>query len=74
MDVAVSVRCTLLQNDQAVVIRELFRLVEESPIKTMILGPFGSSETILVAQTSRWWNLIQVWKSTGLFQHFASIS
>ena len=35
-------------------------MLTEGPRKIMILGPFPSHVAMAVAQTARWWNLVQV--------------
>ena len=40
--------------------RELFNMLQEKPDKIMILGPYPSHIAQAVAQTARWWNLVQV--------------
>jgi hypothetical protein len=35
-------------------------MIAQPPIKTMLLGAFGTVETDTLSSTSRWWNLIEV--------------
>ena len=51
---------TFLQGYPGSGTRELFRMLQDKPDKIMILGPFPSHIAQAVAQTARWWNLVQV--------------
>ena len=48
------------QGSPGVATRELFQMLLSPPVKVGILGPFPSHVAMAVAQTARWWNLVQV--------------
>ncbi|ELU09867.1 hypothetical protein CAPTEDRAFT_178683 [Capitella teleta] len=48
------------QGSPSVASRELFHVLQEEPTKVALLGPFPSHVAVAVAQTARWWNLVQL--------------
>jgi hypothetical protein len=59
-----------LQGSPSVGSRELFHALQQPPTKIVLLGPFPSHVAVAVAQTARWWNLIQVRNSLFIFIYY----
>ncbi|ELU10782.1 hypothetical protein CAPTEDRAFT_200216 [Capitella teleta] len=60
---SVNIHCghiPMLWGSPSVASRELFHALQDEPTKIMLLGGFPSHVAVAVAQTARWWNMIQI--------------